>query len=96
VLRRNSHPGEIEHVLLDGRRIPDDLGFSSRAGLVWSPDQGSVVRAVGAVYARTPTRLFSTARSDTGIYPRYGNAIVSLGESGLSVGEATDEDRLQR
>ena len=89
------NPGEIEHVLPEGRRIPDDLdNFSPRAGLVWSPDQGSVVRAAGGVFhARTPTLLFSTAHSDTGIYPRYGNAIVSPGETGfVPLGAPIDND----
>ncbi len=78
------NPGGIEHVLPEGRSIPDDLdNFSPRAGLVWSPDRGSVVRAAGGIFhARTPTLLFSTAHSDTGIYPRYGNAIVSPGQAG--------------
>ncbi|MXZ72630.1 MAG: TonB-dependent receptor [Acidobacteria bacterium] len=79
------NPGGIEHVLPAGRRIPDDLdNFSPRAGVVWSPDSRSVVRAsAGVFYARTPTLLFSTAHSDTGIYPRYGNAIVSPGDTGF-------------
>ena len=89
------NPGAIEHVLPEGRRIPNDLdNFSPRAGLVWSPDPGSVVRAAGGVfYARTPTLLFSTAHSDTGIYPRYGNAIVSPGETGfVPLGAPIDND----
>ncbi len=79
------NPGEIEHVLPEGRRIPDDLdNFSPRAGLVWSPDPASVVRAAGGVFhARTPTLLFSTAHTDTGVHPRLGNAIVSPGEAGF-------------
>ena len=89
------NPGAIEHVLPEGRRIPNDLdNFSPRAGLVWSPDPRSVVRAAGGVFhARTPTLLFSTAHSDTGIYPRYGNAIVSPGESGfVPLGAPIDND----
>ena len=80
------NPGEIEHVLAEGRRIPDDLdNFSPRAGLVWSPDDRSVVRGgAGVFHARTPTLLFSTAHSDTGIYPRFGNAIVLPGEAGFA------------
>ena len=78
-----------------GRLIPDDLdNFSPRAGLVWSPDPGSVVRgAAGIFYACTPTLLFSTAHSDTGIYPRYGNAIVLPGETGfVPLGAPIDND----
>ena len=89
------NPSAIEHVLPAGRRIPDDLdNFSPRAGVVWSPDPGSVVRAAGGIfYARTPTLLFSTAHSDTGIYPRYGNAIVSPGETGfVPLGMPIDND----
>ncbi len=89
------NPGAIEHVLPAGRRIPDDLdNFSPRAGVVWSPDPGSVVRgAAGVFYARTPTLLFSTAHSDTGIYPRYGNAIVTPGETGfVPLGAPIDND----
>ncbi len=89
------NPGSIEHVLPEGRRIPNDLdNFSPRAGLVWSPDPGSVVRAAGGVFhARTPTLLFSTAHTDTGIYPRYGNAIVSPGETGfVPLGGPIDND----
>ena len=90
------NPGEIEHVLAAGRRIPDDLdNFSPRAGVVWSPDARSVVRgAAGVFYARTPTLLFSTAHSDTGIYPRYGNAIVSPGGTGfVPLGSPIANDR---
>ena len=89
------NPGEIEHVLPAGRRIPHDLdNFSPRAGLVWSPDPASVVRAAGGVfYARTPTLLFSTAHTDTGIYPRYGNAIVTPGETGfVPLGDPIDNE----
>ena len=90
------NPREIEHVLAAGRRIPHDLdNFSPRAGLVWSPDPASVVRAAGGVfYARTPTLLFSTAHTDTGIYPRYGNAIVTPGETGfVPLGDPIDNER---
>ena len=90
------NPGRIEHVLPAGRSIPDDLdNFSPRAGLVWSPDPGSVVRAAGGLfYARTPTLLFSTAHTDTGIYPRYGNAIVTPGETGfVPLGDPIDNER---
>ena len=93
------NPGEIEHVLPAGRRIPHDLdNFSPRAGLVWSPDPASVVRAAGGVfYARTPTLLFSTAHTDTGIYPRYGNAIVTPGETGfVPLGDPIDNERPPR
>ena len=89
------NPSAIEHVLPAGRRIPDDLdNFSPRAGVVWSPDPRSVVRgAAGVFYARTPTLLFSTAHSDTGIYPRYGSAIVSPGETGfVPLGAPIDND----
>ena len=89
------NPSEIEHVLPAGRRIPDDLdNFSPRAGVVWSPDPASVVRAAaGIFYARTPTLLFYTAHSDTGIYPRYGNAIVAPGETGfVPLGSPIDND----
>ena len=89
------NPGEIEHVLAEGRRIPDDLdNFSPRAGLVWSPDDRSVVRGgAGVFHARTPTLLFSTAHSDTGIYPRFGNAIVLPGEAGFApLGAPIDND----
>ena len=89
------NPGEIEHVLPEGRRIPDDLdNFSPRAGLVWSPDPRSVVRAAGGVFhARTPTLLFSTAHTDTGVHPRLGNAIVAPGEAGfVPLGAPIDND----
>ena len=89
------NPGEIEHVLPEGRRIPDDLdNFSPRDGLVWSPEPGSVVRTAGGVFhARTPTLLFSTAHTDTGIHPRLGNAIVSPGEAGfVPLGARIDND----
>ena len=89
------NPGRIEHVLPAGRSIPDDLdNFSPRAGLVWSPDPASVVRAAGGVfYARTPTLLFSTAHTDTGVYPRYGNAIVTPGETGfVPLGDPIDNE----
>ncbi len=80
------NPGGIEHVLPEGRSIPDDLdNFSPRAGVVWSPDPRSVVRAAaGIFYARTPSLLFSSAHSDTGIYPRYGSAIVLPGQTGFA------------
>ena len=79
------NPDGIEHVLPEGRRIPDDLdNLAPRAGFVWSLDSRSVLRAGGGVFfARTPTLLFSTAHSDTGVFPRFGNAILAPGDTGF-------------
>ena len=89
------NPGGIEHVLPDGRGIPDDLdNVSLRGGFVWSLDSRSVVRAGGGIfYARTPTLLFSTAHSDTGIFPRFGNAILAPGDTGfVPLGDPIDNE----
>ena len=89
------NPGGIEHVLPEGRRIPDDLdNVSPRGGLVWALDSRSVVRAGGGVFhARTPTLLFSTAHSDTGVFPRFGNAILAPGETGfVPLGDPIDNE----
>ena len=79
------NPGGIEHVLPAGRNIPDDLdNFSPRGGFVWSLDERNIVRGGGGLfYARTPSLLFSTAHTDTGIYPRFGSALVTPGETGF-------------
>ena len=78
------NPDGIEHVLSDGTSIPDDLdNISPRAGFVYSLDSESIVRGgAGIFYGRTPTLLFFSAYSDTGVFPRYGNAIVSPGQTG--------------
>ena len=89
------NPGGIEHVLPEGRRIPHDLdNVSPRGGLVWSLDSRSVVRAGGGVFhARTPTLLFSTAHSDTGVFPRFGNAILAPGDTGfVPLGDPIDNE----
>ena len=79
------NPGGIEHVLPEGRSAPDDLdNFSPRVGFVRSLGEKSVLRGgAGVFYARTPTLLFHSAFSDTGVYPQYGNAIVAPGETGF-------------
>ncbi len=87
------NPGSIEHVLPEGTSIPDDLdNFSPRAGFSWSLDPQTVLRGGGGVfYGRTPTLLFFSAYSDTGVFPRYGNAIVSPGDTGyVPIGGAID------
>ncbi len=89
------NPGGIEHVLPEGRRIPDDLdNVSPRGGFVWSLDSRSVVRAGGGIFhARTPTLLFSTAHSDTGVFPRFGNAILAPGDTGfVPLGDPIDNE----
>ncbi len=80
------NPGGIQHVLPEGTSVPDDLdNFSPRAGFVWSLDAASILRGgAGVFYGRTPTLLFFSAFSDTGVFPRYGNAIVSPGQTGFS------------
>ena len=79
------NPDGIEHVLPAGRRIPDDLdNFAPRGGFVFSPDARSVVRVGGGVfYGRTPTLLFSTPNTDTGVFPQYGNTILTPGDTGF-------------
>ena len=87
------NPGSIEHVLPEGTSIPDDLdNFSPRAGFSWSLDEQTVLRGGGGVfYGRTPTLLFFSAYSDTGVFPRFGNAIVSPGDTGfVGMGGAID------
>ena len=79
------NPDGIEHVLAEGTRIPDDLdNVSPRAGFVYALDADSLVRGgAGIFYGRTPTLLFFSAYSDTGVFPRYGNAVVSPGQTGF-------------
>ena len=87
------NPDGIEHVLSEGTSIPDDLdNVSPRAGFVYSLDSGSILRGgAGIFYGRTPTLLFFSAYSDTGVFPRYGNAVVSPGETGfVPLGAAID------
>ena len=87
------NPDGIEHVLAEGTSIPDDLdNVSPRAGFVYSLDAGSILRGgAGIFYGRTPTLLFFSAYSDTGVFPRYGNAVVSPGETGfVPLGAAID------
>ena len=87
------NPSGIEHVLSEGTSIPDDLdNFSPRAGFVWSLDERSIVRGgAGVFYGRTPTLLFFAAYTETGVFPRYGNAIVAPGDTGyVPLGAAID------
>ena len=78
------NPGGIEHVLPEGASIPDDLdNLAPRAGFSWSLDGRSLLRGgAGVFHARTPTLLFFAPYSDTGIFPRFGNAIVAPGDIG--------------
>ena len=87
------NPGDIQHVLPEGTGIPNDLdNFSPRAGFVWSLDEASLIRGgAGVFYGRTPTLLFFSAYSNTGVFPNYGNAIVAPGETGfVPLGAAID------
>ncbi len=78
------NPTGIEHVLPEGRTIPDDFdNFSPRFGFVRSLGDRSLVRGgAGLFYGRTPTLLFVSAHNDSGVFPRFGNAIVSPGDVG--------------
>ncbi len=87
------NPSGIDHVLSQGTSVPDDLdNISPRAGFVWSLDERSLVRGgAGVFYGRTPTLLFFSAFTETGVFPRYGNAIVAPGETGyVPLGAAID------
>lgn len=87
------NPSGIDHVLPEGESAPDDLdNFSPRLGFVFSLDERSVLRGgAGVFYARTPTLLFHSAFTDTGVYPQYGNAVVAPGDTGfVPLGGAID------
>ena len=87
------NPSGIEHVLPEGTSIPNDLdNVSPRAGFVYSLDADTILRGgAGIFYGRTPTLLFFSAYSDTGVFPRYGNAVVAPGETGfVPMGGAID------
>ena len=87
------NPSGIEHVLPEGTSAPDDLdNFSPRLGFVHSLGDRSVLRGgAGVFYARTPTLLFHSAFTDTGVYPQYGNAVVAPGDTGfVPLGGAID------
>ncbi len=87
------NPTGIEHVLPEGRTIPDDFdNISPRFGFVHSLDNRSLIRGgAGLFYGRTPTLLFVSAHNDTGVFPRFGNAIVSPGDVGyVPLGGAID------
>ena len=79
------NPSGIEHVLPEGTSVPDDFdNISPRAGFAYSLDSRSVLRGgAGVFYGRTPTLLFFSAYSDTGVFPRFGNAVVSPGQTGF-------------
>ena len=87
------NPSGVEHVLPEGRGAPDDFdNFSPRLGFALSVDERSVLRGgAGVFYARTPTLLFYSAFTETGVFPRYGNAVVSPGDTGfVPLGGAID------
>ena len=78
--------GGIDHVLPEGRNVPDDLNnVAPRVGFTWAVDDSSIVRGGGGVfYARTPALLLFSAHTETGVFPRYGNAIVRPGDIGYA------------
>lgn len=78
--------GGIDHVLAEGREVPDDTdNLAPRVGFTWALDDSSVIRGGGGLfYARTPALLLFSAHTETGVFPRYGNAIVRPGDIGYA------------
>ncbi len=73
------NPDDLEHILPEGRDIPDDTdNIAPRLGVAWSPNGRDVVRGgAGLFFGRTPTLLFAGQVQQTGVFPSYGIVFVA-------------------
>ncbi|MEO1366415.1 MAG: TonB-dependent receptor, partial [Acidobacteriota bacterium] len=87
-LRYNAtdNPGDLEHLLPEGREIPDDDdNWAPRLGFAYSPsgDGSDVVRGgIGIFYGRTPSLLFASQVQQNGLFPNFGRVNVGPGDIG--------------
>jgi len=68
------NPSGLEHVLPEGREIPDDEdNFAPRFGFAWSPTDRSVVRGgAGLFFGQTPALLYVGQYQENGLFPNLG------------------------
>ena len=89
------NPSGLEHVLPEGRQIPNDTNnIAPRFGVTWSPggDGKQVFRfGGGKFYSRTPTLIFFDVVQSNGFAP--GRTTVSPGQTGhVPLGEDIDNN----
>ena len=78
------NPDGLEHLLEEGRSIPDPENLAPRFGFALASDEGrSVFRGgVGFFFSRTPTLLFANQIQSNGVYPNLGRQSVTPSQSG--------------
>ena len=78
------NPDGLDHLLEEGRSIPDPENLAPRFGFALAQDEGrSVLRGgIGFFFARTPTLLFANQVQSNGVPPNFGRISVRPGENG--------------
>lgn len=78
------NPDDLDHLLSEGRDIPDTQNVAPRFGMALASDDGrSVFRGgIGFFFARTPTLLFANQVQSNGVPPNYGRIYVRPGQNG--------------
>lgn len=78
------NPDGLEHVMPEGRAIPDTQNLAPRFGFALASDEGrSVLRGgIGFFFGRTPTLLFANQVTSNGLPPNYGVVGVWPGRTG--------------
>ncbi len=79
------NPGNLEHLLPEARKIPDDENIEPRFGFTYTPGGGgnAVIRGgFGVFHGRTPSLLFASQVQENGIFPNVGRVFVSPGDIG--------------
>ncbi len=83
---QTDNPGNLQHLLPEGRDIPDDDSIDPRVGFAWTPgnEGNQVVRGgFGLFTSRTPTLLFASQVQENGLFPNFGRQIVRPGQAGF-------------
>ena len=78
------NPDGLDHLLEEGRSIPDPENLAPRFGFALASDEGrSVFRGgIGFFFARTPTLLFANQVQSNGVPPNYGRIFVTPTQNG--------------
>ena len=79
------NPDGLEHLLEEGREVPDDTdNFAPRFGFAYAPTGRDVLRGgVGLFYGQTPALLYVNQYLENGLFPNLGISIVRPQDPGF-------------
>ncbi len=94
--QKTDNPSGLQHLIPEGRSIPDDSSVDPRLGFAWTPGNSGnhVLRGgFGVFTSRTPTLLFASQVQENGLFPNFGRQIVTPNQVGfVPLGQPIDNE----